>query len=80
MMFTPELLRLVVRLVGSWQVIAVTVVLILYFTLVSYVARLYHRPGSFSFTPKPKKQKPGKAPPPDTEEDVNDEELGLEEE
>jgi len=49
--------------IASWQVIAVTLVLIVYFFLVSYVARLYHprRNRSFSFTSRPKKEKTVKA-------------------
>lgn len=50
-----ELLQLLPQVLTSWEVLAVTVVLILYFFLVFYVARLYSRPKSFSMTPTPVK-------------------------
>jgi hypothetical protein len=55
MMNLQELLQLLPQVLTSWEVLAVTVVLILYFFLVFYVARLYSRPKSFSMTPKPVK-------------------------
>jgi hypothetical protein len=84
-MFSKEMMVLLIRVIGSWQVIAVTIVFILYVFLVSYVARLYRRPrpmSMFSSKLKAKKAKPapktpesGGAEPP---EDAGDE-LGLEE-
>ena len=81
-MFSEELKTLLFQVITSWQVIAVTVVLILYFFLVSYVARLYHSPRSFSsFSAKPKKFKEAPPEPPsEEEEEVDDEALGLEDE
>jgi hypothetical protein len=68
--------------ISSWQVIAVTVVIIFYISLVTFVARTYRRPYVASvFKSKHKKKKP-EAPVPvvsddDTEDAINDE-LGLE--
>jgi hypothetical protein len=77
-------MALLIKIISSWQVIAVTVVVFLYFYLVSYVARLYHR-SSFSsmFASKPKQKKHNPAPAePETEGggESSDDELGLEEE
>jgi len=59
-MFTEELRNLLFQVVKSWQVIAVSIVLIFYMSLVSYAARAHHKPASVSRT-KPKKQKKPKA-------------------
>ena len=42
-MFNAEVRRLLIEVISSWQVIAVTVVLIIYIALVRYVAKIYHR-------------------------------------
>jgi len=42
-MFSEEVRKLLVEVITSWQVLAVTVILIVYIFLVNYVARLYHR-------------------------------------
>jgi hypothetical protein len=55
-MFSKELTELILQVIKSWQVIAVTVALVLYIYLVNYVARSYHRPHSVSKS-KPKKVK-----------------------
>ncbi|MDR0585819.1 MAG: hypothetical protein LBG26_01115 [Treponema sp.] len=68
-MFKPEMLKLLAGVISSWQVIVVTIVLVLYLMLVFYAARLYHRPKAFSFASKTKKQKPVKAP----ETEINEE-------
>jgi flagellar biosynthesis/type III secretory pathway M-ring protein FliF/YscJ len=84
-MFSKEMIRLLIRIISSWQVIAVTVVFILYVFLVSYVARLYRHPRAISmFSSRPKSKK-AKAPPTAPEggegeaEKTTDDELGLEE-
>jgi hypothetical protein len=85
-MVPKEWLALLIRIITSWQVIVVTVVVFLYFSLVSYVAKLYHRPRSSMFPPaksKPKKEKP--APAADEGDEIesgesDDDELGLDEE
>jgi Na+-transporting methylmalonyl-CoA/oxaloacetate decarboxylase gamma subunit len=48
-------MQLLPRVLTSWEVLGVTVVLVLYFFLVFYVARLYSRPKSFSMMSTPKK-------------------------
>jgi hypothetical protein len=75
-MFSAELRTLILEVIKSWQVIAMTLALILYMYLVTYVARTYHRPRSVSKArpqkakaqPKPKKTKAKKDPAAD--EDV----------
>ena len=42
-MFSEEVRKLLAEVLSSWQVLAVTVVLIIYIFLVNYVARLHHR-------------------------------------
>jgi hypothetical protein len=57
--FSKAFLDLLIQIITSWQVIAVTVVLVLYTLLVSYVGRLYRprrrRPKRISLESKPKK-------------------------
>jgi hypothetical protein len=55
-MFSEELRSLLFQVIKSWQVIAVTLVLIVYMSLVGYAARAHHKPASVSKT-KPKKIK-----------------------
>ena len=79
-MLTKEMADFLFKVISSWQVIAVTVVLIIYFSLVFYVARLHHssRPIGFSLTIKPKKKR--KASKVAAEVPVtSDDDLGLEE-
>jgi predicted membrane protein len=81
-MFSNGVFALLLEVVSSWQVIVVTVAIILYIYLVGYVARSYHRPRVKRA--KVKKQKPEPvAVQEDTEEKSSksnsDEELGLEE-
>ena len=81
---SKELIALLIKIISSWQVIAVTVVVFLYFYLVSYVARLYRRSNfssMFSSRQKPKKHKAAPAEPEaETEGESSEDELGLEEE
>jgi hypothetical protein len=78
-MFSGEMIRLIAGVVSSWQVIAATVALVLYFMLVSYVARLYHSPRTnFSFDAKPKKGK-AESPAAEVPADSGEDDLGLEE-
>jgi len=73
-MFSAEVRAMLFQVITSWQVLAVTIVIILYIFLVNYVAREYHR--------RPKKKKaPPKKKVEKTEEAVvtDDDELGLEE-
>ena len=83
-MFSNDFFELLKQLLKSWQVIAVTVALVLYMYIVSFVARSYHRPRvskRIAFK-KPKKAEPVSSEGPEeteSEHDTNDE-LGLEEE
>jgi len=66
-MFSQELKELLIQVIQSWQVIAVTIALVFYMYLVGYVARSYRRPRSVSKS-KPKKAKP--APPKEDSETI----------
>ena len=78
-MFSAEIRSLLAEVITSWQVLAVTGVLIIYIFLVNYVARIHQRPRHFSM-PGIKKSKAKKAPVPSAPEPVSDDdELGLEE-
>jgi hypothetical protein len=55
-MSLKEVSNLVIQLITSWQVIVVTVVVFLYFFLVSYVARLHYKIRSPGMS-RPKKMK-----------------------
>ena len=80
-MFSREIMTLLPQIITSWQVIAVTVALVLYMFLISYVSRTYHRPRLVSKSmPKKiriKKEKTGPTEAPDSED--SNEALGLEE-
>jgi len=74
------------QVLTSWQVIAVTIAILLYIHLVSYVARRYHRPRSSKKIEinlfKKKKASPAVVPnnPEETVSGSNsNDELGLEE-
>ena len=76
-MFTKEMFQFLIKVITSWQIIVVSICLIIYLSLVSYVARLYHPQHSgFSFDSKPKKEKAAAAELP---ESSNDDDLGVEE-
>ena len=72
-MFSSEIRKLLLEVVTSWQVIAVTVVLVIYIFIVNSVAKIRHRSSSWQPIPK---TKPGKneIPAPSESDD-----LGLEE-
>ena len=79
-MFSKEMIPILIEVIKSWEVIAVTIAIVIYFSLVSFVARTRSR--SSSYYSKPKKQKPAKAAAVQEVSpsgDSNDE-LGLEEE
>ncbi|MDR2184391.1 MAG: hypothetical protein LBO80_01800 [Treponema sp.] len=74
---SKELFDLLIQVIKSWQVLAVTGALLLYIFLVSYVARLHHRPReSFKKAKKIKAAPEAEAAP----EEASDDELDLEEE
>ena len=80
-MFNSEIRNLLIQVITSWQVLAVTGVLIVYVFLVNYVAKLYHHPRPPSFTmPKIKKQKPEKTQEPAAGVASESDEMELEEE
>jgi len=65
-MFSEELKGLLIQVVKSWQVIAVSIALVLYISLVNYAARAHKKPVSVSkLKPKKKekKEKPKKEKP-----------------
>jgi hypothetical protein len=79
----PEggMFKLLIQLLSTWQVIAVTIAIVLYMSLINYVARTHHRPRYVSKS-KPKKAKAAQAKKPEkkkTTEAETNEELGLEE-
>jgi hypothetical protein len=79
-LFSDELKALILKVLTSWQVIAVTVVIVLYFLLVFYVGRVYHR-HRIAPVPKIKKTKK-KTPESEDAEEVavsDDDNLGIEE-
>ena len=59
-MFNAEVRRLLAQVIISWQVLAVTVILIIYISLVNYVTRTHHRGLSGFSMPKVKKDKKAK--------------------
>jgi len=76
-MFTDELRKVLIQVISSWQVLAVTIVLVLYVFLVNFVARIYRRPGRSNRLLLPK-IKPGASELPVAPSETDD--LGLEEE
>ncbi|MDR0389093.1 MAG: hypothetical protein LBH73_03415 [Spirochaetaceae bacterium] len=78
-MFSSDFFRLIKQVVFSWQVVGVTLVLIIYLSLVFYVARLYHRPKRYGFSAPKKNRKNAEtvsAAPVQVDEDEED--LSLE--
>jgi hypothetical protein len=78
-MFSEELRNLLFQVIKSWQVIAVSVALILYMSLVSYAARAHHKPASVSKTKPKKKKKPTETAKPDPKKPSEDVEITQEE-
>jgi hypothetical protein len=78
---SKELIEVLFQVVKSWQVLAVTGALILYFFLISKVTRGHRRPRAIARTNPLGKTKGAPAPvgEPDVETTDNDD-LGLEEE
>ena len=73
-MFNNELKDLLVKVVTSWQVIVVTLVILIYMALVNHVSRSRYRRRNPTVV-KPGKIKQEKAAP---EEEIDDSALGLE--
>ena len=76
-----SLFDLLKQVITSWQIIFITIALIIYLALVFYVARLYHR-NSFRHISKSKKSRKVKKHSAEPVQVSGDEEdsLGLEEE
>jgi hypothetical protein len=73
-LFSKELISLIIRVVTSWQVIAVTLGIVVYIAIVSNVARLYRR----ARPKRPKIKRPRKEKKTEAvEEDAGTDELGL---
>ena len=80
-MFSSEVRSLLVQVITSWQVLAVTVVLVIYIFLVNYVAKIQNRRRMPKLVmPKIKKLKPEKTAEPVVTADSGSEETPLEEE
>jgi len=60
-MFSEELKSLLLQVIKSWQVIAVTIVLVLYISLVNYASRAHKKPAFVSKLKPKKKEKKEKA-------------------
>ena len=73
-MFSEEIRALLLQVITSWQVLAVTVFLLIYISIVNYVARIYYRRSR-----KPPKPKKVKQEAPEMMAPSDDDELGLEE-
>ena len=79
-MFSDEIKKLLVQVITSWQVLVVTVVLILYVFVVNYVARLYHhRPQRSGRPPQPKAAPQAQETQASAVEPSDSDELDLEE-
>jgi hypothetical protein len=80
--FSQELLALLKEVITSWQVIGVTIALVLFYLIFSYTARTDRRPREKKVKVKrikPKKDDPAAGPvAAESAENTNDE-LGLEE-
>jgi hypothetical protein len=61
-MISNELKNLLIQTVTSWQVIVVTLALIVYFSLVSYIVRFHHKLNVAAPKTKSKLKKEKKAP------------------
>jgi len=72
-MFGSEIRQMLIQVISSWQVLAVTVVLVIYISIVNYVARLQYRSSSRPSIRRPKRKKSETTANPEVEE------LGLEE-
>jgi len=73
-MFTNELRDLLIKVITSWQVIVVTLVILLYIAMVNYLSRTHYRRRDSS-NPRPIRPKRAK---PEPVEEADDSELGLE--
>jgi hypothetical protein len=82
-MFSKEVIAMLKEVIFSWQVIAVTIAIVLYLKIVFYTARSYHRPRvklseKIKFKKKKSEPEPVLADDGESESDSNND-LGLEE-
>lgn len=78
-MFSKEMSALLLQVVTSWQVIAVTFAVLIYMSLVSYVARTQRRPRSTAKNKSKKKEAPAGPEEVTVSGSNTNEELGLKE-
>lgn len=80
-MFSSEFFQILRQILTSWQVIAVTIALIMYMKIVSYFSRSYHPKRIKKIRMKKKKNQPAIVEGSIETEDDSDsnDELGLEE-
>lgn len=82
-MHSISLFELLKQVVLSWQVLVITLVLLIYISIVMHISKKYHKPRVRKAKTVKKKQAPAAAAPAESDdlpihEDSNDE-LGLEE-
>ncbi|MCL2265591.1 MAG: hypothetical protein FWC22_06080 [Treponema sp.] len=79
------LIDIIKQVLTSWQVIAITIVILLYVSIVNYVSRTYHKPRAAKNNKtkvKKKKEAPAALPAGEPEDNItndSNDELGLEE-
>ena len=56
-MFSSEIRKLLIEVISSWQVLVITVVLVIYISIVNYVSKIYNDNPRMRFGRKPKKKK-----------------------
>jgi len=78
-MFNEEVRMMLIQVISSWQVLVVTVVLVLYVFLVNYVARIYRRQGRTPRLLLPKVKSASSKSRADSVIPSESDELGLEE-
>ena len=77
-MFSEGIFTILIGVVSSWQVIAITIALLMYLNIVFYVSKAYHRPREKKV--RVKKKKAEEIPAAATEDGAStNDELGLEE-
>jgi len=76
-----DLIKIIVQVLTSWQVIAITIAVLLYIFLVGHVAKSYHRPRTVKKVKEKKKKEAAPVAESDdiTPVDDSNDDLGLEE-
>jgi hypothetical protein len=82
-MFSEEFLEVLFQIITSWQVIAISVAILIYLSLVSYVAKAHHTPRVKRVKVKKEKNEAVLAAAPEESADSggsnSNDDLGLEE-